>query len=160
METLQQSTPEQKSYNQSWTAYIWPTIFFLIALNIGGSLFGKSKLVAIIIILFALALFSLKVISIRSIFLYIDKDGVWVQRGIFPWSKGIMGIKWRDIEDAIYFTGLKSWLFKSYTIRVGHRFTKTSEIILSHVARGDIAVMDINELHKKVISTGSIEGIA
>lgn len=33
----------------------------------------------------------------------------------------------------------------NYLIRVGHRFTKTSELIIPHLKNGDLAVIAINE---------------
>jgi hypothetical protein len=77
---------------------------------------------------------------------------VWVFRGILPWSKGVSGVKWRDLEDAVFFPNFLSWLLRSYTIRVGHRFTKTSEIVLPNIARGHEAVAHINERHRQTLA--------
>ena len=151
MESPQQSNSKYATYRMAWTAYIRPSIVFIITILIGLAFVRTSIWVTIIIILLGIIFFSLNIFATRAILLYTDKDGVWVYGGIFPWSKGISGIKWRDIEDATYIAGFKSWLFKSYKIRVGHRFTKTSEIILPHVARGSEAVMHINERHKEII---------
>ncbi|KPC03358.1 Uncharacterized protein ABJ99_3275 [Pseudomonas syringae pv. cilantro] len=60
-------------------------------------------------------------------------------------------MKWRDIEDAMYFTGFISWIFRSYTVRIGHRFTKTSEILITHLAKGNNAVEHINQLHQSIL---------
>jgi hypothetical protein len=76
---------------------------------------------------------------LRSIQLYTDLDGVWVYRGIFPWDKGFSGVKWRDLEDAVFYPNFLSWALKSYTVRVGHRFTKSSEIVLRNIANGNDA---------------------
>ena len=70
------------------------------------------------------------------------------------------GVKWRDLEDAVFFQNFFSWLFKSYTVRVGHRFTKTSEIVLPHIANGNRVVEHINDLHRKVLSGVSDTGFA
>ncbi|HHW1564146.1 TPA: hypothetical protein ACUT5D_005905 [Pseudomonas aeruginosa] len=40
---------------------------------------------------------------------------------------------------------------RSYTVRIGHRFTKTSEILVSHLARGNKAVEHINQLHQALL---------
>jgi hypothetical protein len=86
--------------------------------------------------------------------LYTDAHGVWVYSGILPWSKGVTGVKWRDLEDAVYMTNFSSWALRSYKVRVGHRFTKTSEIVLTHIARGNIAVEQINAQHQQALATG------
>jgi len=88
---------------------------------------------------------------LKSVYVYTDHAGVWLYSGILPWNRGINGVKWRDLEEASYYTGFLSWLFKSYTIHVGHRFTKTSEIIVHNLNRGNKAVEDINTLHKAIL---------
>jgi membrane-bound ClpP family serine protease len=156
-EAQDQSGSIHTDYKMSWTAYVRHVIVFLVLALIGSSLAGTNIWVSIIILAVALGLFIFNVLSIYSLTLYTDENGVWVYSGIFPWSKGVSGVKWRDLEDAVYFPGFFSWLFKSYTVRVGHRFTKTSEIILVHMARGDEAVIRINELHRQILSNSAIE---
>lgn len=58
------------------------------------------------------------------------------------------GVRWRDVESAMFYTGFVSWAFNSYAVRVGHRFTKTSELYLRHVRCGRSAVEHINEKHR------------
>jgi hypothetical protein len=157
MESPQQPTSTHAEYKMSWTAYIRPVIVFLVMLLIGVALLGTSVWFAATIIAAAVCLFVFNVLSIRSLVLYTDDRGVWVYSGILPWSKGTSGVKWRDLEDAVYFPNFLSWLFKSYTIRVGHRFTKTSEIVLPHIHCGHDAVVHINELHGQALSSGAID---
>ena len=38
---------------------------------------------------------------------------------------------WRDMDEATFEQGFWSWLTRSYTVRIGHRFTKGSEIRLT-----------------------------
>lgn len=79
----------------------------------------------------------------------IDAWGVY--QGLFPWSRGVIGVNWRDVEDASYSPSFFSWLFNSYTVRVGHRFIKSSEIQLSHIANGSRAVVEINDSHRRAM---------
>lgn len=88
-----------------------------------------------------------------------DQDnvtGVWVYSGILPWNKGVAGVKWRDLDEAVYFQSMGSWLFKSYSVRIGHRFTKSSEILLSHWARGHEAAMAINGQHQDLVRANAL----
>ncbi|MBF8176926.1 hypothetical protein [Herminiimonas contaminans] len=140
----------------SWTAYIRPITVLLIALLIATALYSYQQyLVAGVIAVFFLILTIYQIFSIRSVSLYADEEGVWVYSGILPWSKGTSGVKWRDVDEAVFFTGFWSWLLRSYTIRVGHRFTKDSEIVLPHIAHGKDAVQRINELHRTAIANGN-----
>ena len=153
MESSHKSQSTHSSYKMAWTAYIRPFIVFVFISLIGPSVYVDGFHTAgMFICIFAVVLLIYQVLSIRSILLFTDDEGVWVFSGIFPWSRGTFGVKWRDIEDAVYTTGFWSWALKSYTVRIGHRFTKSSEIVLPHIARGDAAVMHINAFHSQVLA--------
>ena len=152
MESPNQPINIHASYKMSWTAYVKPVFIFLFLLIISSSFSSYSLKFSAFIFIISLCLFVFQILTIRSVNLYTDDDGVWVYSGILPWSKGISGVKWRDLDDAGYFTNFTSWLFKSYTVRVGHRFTKESEIVLPHIAMGHEAVVEINELHRKILT--------
>lgn len=143
-------------YRMSWTAYVKPGITFIILSLVSLTLISVVGWYGGVFMLFWLGLFVVQILTIRSVVLYMDEQGVWVYSGIFPWSKGTRGVKWRDVEDAVYYPNFLSWLLKSYTVRVGHRFTKSSEIVLSHVARGNDAVVHINSFHRNVLSAASV----
>jgi hypothetical protein len=156
MESSKKPQDIYEYYRMAWTAYIRPLVVFIIIFSVGTVFYSNEYAVAgMIICLFAVGLLIIKILSIRSVVLYTNDEGVWVYSGIFPWSKGSSGVKWRDLEDAIYFTGFWSWALKSYTVRVGHRFTKSSEIILPHIARGNLAVEHINAFHRRVLALDS-----
>ena len=87
-----------------------------------------------------------RVLLVRSVHLYADSKGVWLYRGILPWNRGAVGVKWRDMEDAAFTSGFSSWLFNSYTVRVGNRFSQQSEILVHNIANGREAVNQLNEL--------------
>ncbi|MDT8893301.1 hypothetical protein RSO41_01425 [Halomonas sp. I1] len=160
MESVQQPNELGERFTMSWTAYVRPIIIFLVMVVIGLALTGTRDWLGAIFILFWLSVCVVQILTIRSIVLYTDAEGVWVYRGIFPWSKGMFGIKWRDVEDATFVQNFLSWVFKSYTVRVGHRFTKASEIVLPHIRRGSDAVMHINERHRHACSAEQAENLA
>jgi hypothetical protein len=157
MESPHRPTTAHATYRMSWTAYVPHVLVFFMLMPVGILLFRVSVWLAAAVIVLALGLFSYKLLSIRSLLLYTDDHGVWVYRGILPWARGTTGVKWRDLEDAVYYPNFLSWLLRSYTIRVGHRFTKTSEIVLPHIARGHEAVVHINERHRQLLASGSLE---
>ncbi|AZF07693.1 hypothetical protein [Pseudomonas sp. R5-89-07] len=158
------NTSPHELYRLSWLAYL-STIFAFFALvafsaGIGWLTVTKAQTeqayqigisVSVVVLLFAFAVLIYKILYLRSVYLYTDSVGVWLYQGILPWRRGYRGVKWRDIEDAMYFTGFLSWVFRSYTVRIGHRFTKTSEILVTHLARGNKAVEHINQLHQDIL---------
>ncbi len=114
---------------------------------------GSHRLVlaGVVMMLLAALYMTYRAMYIRSRVLYTDYNGVWFHQGILPWSRGTRGVKWRDLEGALFFTGFKSWLLKSNTVRVSHRFTKDSEIVVSHVPRGAVVAGRINEIHRRLL---------
>lgn len=142
---------------KAWTAYIGSVILALI-LFLGAlpAAFQLSELAAAIVLALSALLVGYRVLQIRSYQLYYDDVGVWLSSGILPWSKGVTGVKWRDMDEATFTPGFFSWLFKSYTIRIGHRFTKTSEIVLTSMARGKDAVIALNARQQEMIRRGAI----
>ncbi len=159
---------EIQVWKKSWLAYLFiiipAVITFIIstlissfsveALNVKETLSSDIR-GAIVLILsgsITLAVITLYILSIKSYQLYYDNDGIWVYSGILPWTKGVSGIKWRDLDEAVYFTGFISWATHSYRVRLTHRFTKSSEIVLTHIKDGDKAVQDINQRHREYLN--------
>lgn len=140
----------------SWFSYVRSIIGFVIILAIASVIayifFSNSNAIFYAIIGGVSILYwALTILSIRAVKIYSDEDGIWVYAGIFPWNRGSSGIKWRDLDEAVYFTGFFSWLFKSYTIKLTHRYTKSNEIVVADVWRGNKLVQEINERHMEMI---------
>lgn len=142
---------------KSWTAYLPLFVVSLLVILLVAPLLAliSRHLAAGFILIITVHLMS-SVRALQSIYLYYNRTGVWVSYGFLPWNRGGYGVKWRDLEGAVYYTNFSSWIFKSYTVRISHRFTKTSEIYLTDMARGDLAVSRINELHSLLIGNGDL----
>lgn len=143
---------------KSWTAYIKIALlgFFLLFVLTPYAWFAKTE-VGVVVMLISVAFLTYKVLLIKSYHLYWDGAGVWCYSGVLPWRKGTIGVKWRDLDEAVMFQSMGSWLFKSYSIRIGHRFTKSNEIILTHMAHGHEAVMAVNKQHQELVRAGIIK---
>ena len=83
---------------------------------------------------------------LRTMTLFTDESGVWLHSGIFPWQRGVAGVKWRDISEATFQTGFVSWMLRSYSVRVGNRFTQGAELFLPNIYCGNLAVEHINSI--------------
>jgi hypothetical protein len=137
---------------KSWTAYVRPVAAIGLMLLILVPLASIASVIAgVLVALVLVGLLAYQCLLLRSFSLHTDDLGIWVFSGILPWNKGQAGVKWRDLDEAVYFQSMGSWLFKSYTIRIGHRYTKTSEILLEHWKRGDQAVLAINQRHAELV---------
>lgn len=142
---------------KSWTAYLGFALVAIIIVPIAVALAWRVSLgLGLTILFFVLVILTYQVLEIRSYQLYYDDVGIWLFSGILPWKKGVVGVKWRDLDEAIYFQTFWSWLFKSYSMRIGHRFTKSSEILLSHMARGHESVQKINEQHQQLVRENAL----
>jgi hypothetical protein len=137
---------------KSWLAYLG--IGLLAALLFFGLLplaFLWNQIAAAVVFVVSALLVGYQFLLVRSVQLYIDDIGVWVYSGVLPWKKGVSGVKWRDMDEATFVNGFSSWATRSYTVRIGHRFTKDSEIVLTNIARGKDAVATINARHQELI---------
>lgn len=144
---------------KSWTAYVRLVLITLVLLAVAVPLAFAAATIAGVAVLVLVILYAVyNVMSIRSYHLYCDDLGVWLDRGVLPWSRGVVGVKWRDIDEAQYFPNFSSWLFKSYAVRIGHRFTKSSEIRVSHMVRGNEAAMKVNSVLADLLRGGRLTG--
>ncbi|WP_413732810.1 hypothetical protein [Sodalis sp. RH20] len=142
--------PAQDVFYLSWVAYIRPVVLFLVMGAIGLIVSQSARDANFILVGYGILFVAIiKVIYDfawrRRFVFYYDDDGVWVFRGLLPWKKGVGGVKWRDIDEATFDTGFFSWLTKSYRVRVGHRFTQSNEILVTHIKRGNQAAAVINQ---------------
>lgn len=155
------SSPKGKVIGKkSWTAYVCAVALTMLVSVIGVVFcFLEMWLTGCLIIVVSLALGILRIYSLRSYQIVIDKNGVWIFRGVLPWTKGFTGVKWRDLDEAVYYQSLMGWLTKSYTILLTHRFTKTDEIKMYETDRGDEVVSLINRVHTELLKSNSINGV-
>jgi hypothetical protein len=143
---------------KSWLAYLGvaalAALLFFVALPLA---FQWNEMAAAAVLGVSAMLVAYRFLLVRSVQLYYDEVGIWVYSGVLPWKKGVAGVKWRDMDEATYVNGFVSWVTRSYTVRIGHRFTKESEIVLHHIARGRKAVETINAIHQQMIRSGAVD---
>ncbi|MES2317911.1 MAG: hypothetical protein V4631_10495 [Pseudomonadota bacterium] len=144
---------------KSWTAYVG---LFLLAVLLFFVLLPATfhflnEIAAAVVMALSTLIVGYRFLQLRSVQLYYDDIGVWVFSGVLPWKKGVAGVKWRDMDEATFEQGFWSWISGSYTIRIGHRFTKASEIRLTSIARGKDAVATLNGKHQAMIREGHVE---
>jgi hypothetical protein len=143
---------------KSWLAYAGVialgVALFFVALPLA---FLWNDIAAACVLAASALLVAYRFLSVRSVQLYYDDVGVWVVSGVLPWKKGVAGVKWRDMDEATFVNGFVSWATRSYTVRIGHRFTRDSEIVLHHIAHGRKAVEAVNALHQQKIRLGFVD---
>jgi hypothetical protein len=113
--------------------------------------FSEMWPIGFLIIVVSLVFGIHRIYVLPSYKIIVDKDGVWIFRGVLPWTKGFTGVKWRDLDEAVYYQSMIGWLTKSYTIHLTHRFTKTDEIKMYETDRGDEVVSVINRVHIELL---------
>lgn len=143
---------------KSWVAYAGTlTLAALVFFVLLPLTFSYANEIAAAVVLIVSALFiGYRLLSLRSVQLYYDDVGIWVYSGVLPWKKGVTGVKWRDMDEATFEQGFWSWLSGSYTVRIGHRFTKASEIVLTNIAGGKKAVTTLNARQQELIRANVI----
>lgn len=145
-------------FKLSWVAYvsmIWTVVMRVLVFALAGVLsrqimiWATGKTLDYLVsgaVIIAVVSMIYDFLYLRSVALFTDEAGVWMQSGVFPWEKGAFVVKWRDVSEATFQTGLLSWALRSYSVRVGHRFTNGAELNVRNVYRGDLAVKHINQV--------------
>jgi len=157
MDDTQSDMPAQAQVigRKSWLAYFGVAVLAAILLGVLLPLaFLWNETAALCVLLGSGAILFYRVALLRSVQLYVDDAGVWVHAGVLPWKKGVTGVKWRDIDEATYAQGFWSWLTRSYMVRIGHRYTRTNEIVLSNIGGGKQAVATINARLQALVRSG------
>lgn len=139
--------PPYQVFVPAWTAYVKPFIVFALFGTVGGLMAYLFWIPGTLMLLGALALFAYQVLLIASVKLFTHPDGVWVYSGVFPWNKGVSGVRWRDLREATFTQSFFGWLFKAHRVTVTNRYQGNDEISLPHIKRGDQAAMHINDMH-------------
>ena len=143
---------------KSWTAYTGvlalAALLFFVALPLA---FRWNEPAAAAVMAGSSLIVAYRCLAVRSVQLYYDDVGVWVVSGVLPWTRGVRGVKWRDMDDASYAGGFLAWITRSYTVRIGHRFTRESGIVLHHIAGGRRAVETVNAIHQQMIRSGAVD---
>ena len=136
---------------KAWTAYIGLILLTLLFLLVGFVMIHESggmgplQTIGIIEMGLVLVVAGYRWFTLRTIVLYYNEQGVWEYSGVLPWNRGVRGVKWRDLEQCTFNTGFFSWLFRSYTIRLGHRFTRSNEVLIAQMAGARAASIAVNE---------------
>lgn len=157
--TLAMSGEAEILSRKSWLAYVGPIVAtglgLVVAIPILVQIFSWTVAGVAGALILAFSIYHL--LLLRSVRLYVDDTGVWVYSGVLPWSRGVAGVKWRDLDEAVFFQGLVAWVTRAYRVRIGHRFTKSSEVLLSGMSRGNLAAIEINTRHQAMIRAGAFE---
>lgn len=141
----------------SWLAYV-PHILMGIALlfvmtlamTITKETGGALIFVSAICVIFGFVAY--KAYYLSRIRLYYNDQGIWVFRGVFPWTRGVYGVKWRDFEDCIYTTSFFYWITKGFPVTIRPRFSNNPHIPLPPIHHGRRAVETINNAAAKYVS--------
>ena len=134
-----------------WSILIGILIMFVVSiiLSLVAQLvkFDLNSALEIFLIVLIPILIVYKILNLRSYTLYCDDEGVWLYSGILPWTKGVYGVSWRDLDSANYKIGFLSWLTNSYDVIISHRFTKENEVYVKDIWNGNKLVPLINQQH-------------
>lgn len=135
---------------KSWTAYVGIAVRIVLLLGLAGATaYWQPEYWGLIALILGVALLFVvyQILLLRSYRLYYNEAGVWIYSGVLPWKRGVSGVKWRDLDEAIFVNDFWSWISRSYTVQLKHRFTKAIEISEPGMAQGKQSVIAINQQH-------------
>lgn len=137
---------------KAWLAYA--RTFWIALLTLAVAIVIGAAMVPFIVLPLWFLLVVVLVANVRSHVLFMDDSGVWLAFGFLPWHKGVIGVKWRDLDTASHSTGLWHWITRCNTIHIGHRFTQSSEILVKDMGKAKEIVGRINARHAEMIAQG------
>jgi len=152
---------------KSWLAYVKSFVLSFVFVMLGSLIVGildvfidfpisyevfNNIIYPIVLLVFS----AYKLWDTSSYILYYDTEGIWYFSGVLPWTKGVRGVRWRDLDNATCRIGAISWFTNSYDVRINHRYTKENEIYLSDMWKGNKIVEIINEEHNRLIINAEI----
>ncbi len=143
-ESTSSSAVETPRFGLAWTAYIKPTVYLGIWLAMAWIFQNFGITFAVVFAGVGVLRYIVAVWWRITASVHVDPDGVWLVSGIFPWSRGVYGVRWREIGIAVFHQGFFSWIFDAYTIHVQNRFDVTRGLLMEHVHHGDEFVSHIN----------------
>ena len=94
-------------------------------------------------------IFTYRLTVLRSYKISVTNEGIWLNYGIFPWAKGGNGLRWNDADMAFYYPNFLSWITNSYTIKVNHKYTNSTDFIASHIWRGRKVCGEISSIQRR-----------
>ena len=141
----------QLTFGLSWVGYlaVVPTvmihgmIIYFTATQLADMDFGSAIYA---IYAFSLASVVYQILLARSVKLLVNDDGVWVIKGVLPWTRSCMGLQWRNVSIASYANNFFTWLLRTYQINIEDRFTGEIEMTVSNIRDGKVAVSEINRI--------------
>jgi len=143
---------------KSWTAYVkiffWCTVLLVICVPMVWSF---SKLFGAIVLFIVLSVGVYKALVLKSYELHVDEDGVWIYSGVLPWTQGAVGVKWRDLGEVLTSRSFGSWVSKSCSIYLGHRFKESDAVFVEHWDMGQEAAAEIYRRHQELVQNGLIK---
>jgi len=159
MDTDQSSSQVDVTYNDSnaimtglsWIAYVKqiPVNLLYVAIMYATHVF----ITGLNLEMFQYAVYAVSIASIaynimltKSVKFVINSNGVWVTKGILPWKKSCVGLRWPNIGIASFNNNLYTWLFKAYRISLDDRYTAKTELVANDIANGQFIVGEINRI--------------
>lgn len=76
---------------------------------------------------------------------------MWGYSGLLPGNKGVAGVTWRDLDEAVLEQSFRSGLLRPSKVRSGHRHSKASEIYPTHMSNRHESVMAIDARHQPLV---------
>jgi hypothetical protein len=75
-------------------------------------------------------------------YMRIDENGVWYYQGIFPWTVTADGLTWKNLERGWLIQGFSSWVLRSWTVRIIHRYNSDKRFDVKHMPQEAVSLID------------------
>lgn len=142
--------------SKSWTAFALPVISALtLCVILLPVLLPKFTFAGLILPVMALLFCLAKLAELRSVILYQDGEGVWLQTGFLRSNRRLVKVKWAGMQPATSWPTLRpsflGRLLKTYTVSVKNRNDGDAEIYVTSIYRGEAVAEAINDIRDQYL---------
>lgn len=138
---------------KSWVTYLRPGFWLLVWGGVAPALVWSHWLwLGLVSIAVGTAAAIYRILWLRSELLWMDEYGITHESGLFPWQRGKLRVRWRDIETIGCERGILQWALNFSTVVVWQRFTDTATLVATEMAGGARVCSVLNGVHLQWIN--------
>lgn len=142
--------PQKRSLlaRKSWVTYVRPLIWACIWAGVVPVVaWAHFPWFGLLTMVLGVCAAIYRVLWLRSEALWMDEYGVTLQSGVFPWQRGELLVRWRDIETVGCGRSIMPWALNYATVCVWQRYKDGPALVASDMAGGAHACSVLNSVH-------------
>lgn len=142
--------PQKRSLlaRKSWVAYVRPLFWACIWAGVAPAVLWRHfPWIGLASIVLGAGAAVHRTLQLRSEVLWMDEYGVTLESGVFPWQRGELLVRWRDIETVGCGRTIMRWALNYSTVCVWQRYKDEPAMVATDMAGGAHVCSILNSAH-------------